>query len=90
MQTQKFLWAINDPGGGGDFAAGIFRRGTFRVSNSREISHPIFMPLCEIRPLRKVAKFLVQQLPEHLETVYGGIRGWNLWVAWSCTIREMV
>ena len=31
---------------------GIFRRGIFRVSNSCEISHIIFKPLCEIDPLR--------------------------------------
>ena len=43
---------------GGDFAAGIFRRGILRVSNSREISHTIFRPLCEIYPLQNLAKFL--------------------------------
>ena len=31
-------------GGGGDFAAGIFCRGIFRVSNSCEISHILFGP----------------------------------------------
>ena len=55
-------------GGGGDFAVGIFRRGIFRGSSLCEICHTIFRLLCEINPLRNLAKFLVQQLPEHLET----------------------
>ena len=56
-------------GGGGGFAAGIFRRGILRVSNSCEISHIIFRPLCGIKPLRNLAKCLVQQLPEHKSVV---------------------
>ena len=48
---------------GGDFAAGILRRGIFRVSNSREIYHTISAPMYEINLLRNLAKFLVQQLP---------------------------
>ena len=59
-------------GGGGGTSAGILRRGIFRVSNPCEISHTIFRRLCEINPLRNLAKCLVQQLPEHLETGYGG------------------
>ena len=55
--------------GGGDFAAGLFRRGIFRISNSCEISHVIFRPLCKINPLRNLAKCLVQQLPEHKPVV---------------------
>ena len=45
-------------GGGGGVAAGLFRRGIFRISNSCEISHVIFRPLCEINPLRNLAKCL--------------------------------
>ena len=54
--------------GGGNFAAGLFRRGIFRISNSCEISHVIFRPLCEINPLRNLAKCLVCcALPQELK-----------------------
>ena len=56
-------------GGGGDFAAGLFRRGIFRISNPCEISQLIFRSLCEINPLRNLAKCVVQQLPEHKSVV---------------------
>ena len=71
---------------GGDLA-GIFRCGIFCVSNLFKISHTIFRLLDKINPLRNLAKFLVQQLPEHLETGYSGNGGW---VVWSCTMRELI
>ena len=55
--------------GEGGFAVGLFRRGIFCISNSCEISHIIIRPLCEINPLRNLAKYLVQQLPEHKSVV---------------------
>ena len=62
-------------GGGGGFAVGVFLCGIFRVSNWCEISNTTFRLLYEINPLRNLATFLVQQLPEHLETGYGRICG---------------
>ena len=49
--------------------AGLFRHGIFRISNLCEISQVIFRLLCEINPLRNLAKCLVQQLPEHKSVV---------------------
>ena len=53
VQVQLFgRLAIPETHTGRGFVAGIFRRGTFRVSNSHEISHMIFRPLGEINLLR--------------------------------------
>ena len=42
--------------GGGNFAAGIFRRGIFRVSNSCDISHTIFRAAERNKPASKFSK----------------------------------
>ena len=63
--TERHLWSYRR---GEIFAAGLFRRGIFRISNSCEISHAIFRPLCEINPLRNLAKCLVCcALPQELK-----------------------
>ena len=75
-RDEEMLWTLqvfaSQPpitGGGGNFTAGVFRRRIFCVSNSCIISHDIFRPLCEINPLRNLAKCFVQQLPEHKSVV---------------------
>ena len=70
-----FVRALVRYNGEGGLRGGNFPRRMFRVSNSCETCHTIFRLLCEINLRRNSAKFLVQQLPEHLETGYGGICG---------------
>ena len=51
-------------GGRGGLRREYFAVGYFALQIHAKLLH-IFRPLCEIKPLQKLAKCLVQQLPEH-------------------------
>ena len=61
--------------GGGGLCGGNFSLwDIWRFKFAQNFPHD-FKAVCEVNPLQNLAKCLVQQLPEHLETGYGGARG---------------